>query len=84
MIDLERAYIAIKKRVEEIAVILMCHEDKDFCLAQVVPQSWRLVSYKIEQDVENYFVIVPSSVFCGFILNRVYLKIVDLYPECFG
>ena len=37
MIDLEKVYIAIKKRVEEIAVILMCHEDKDFCLAQVAP-----------------------------------------------
>lgn len=84
MIDLEKAFITIKKRVEEIAVILMCHEDKDFCLAQVSPQSWRLVSYKIEQDIENYFVIVPSPAFCRFILNREYLKIVDLHPECFG
>ena len=84
MIDLEKAYIAIKKRVEVIAVILMCHEDKDFCLAQVAPQSWRFVSYKIEQNVENYFVIVPSPAFCRFILNREYLKIVDLHPECFG
>lgn len=84
MIDLEKAFITIKKRVEEIAVILMCHEDKDFCLAQVSPQSWRLVSYKIEQDVEIYFVIVPSPAFCRFILNREYLKVVDLYPEYFG
>lgn len=84
MIDLEKAFITIKKRVDEIAVILMCHEDKDFCLAQVSPQSWRLVSYKIEQDVEIYFVIVPSPAFCRFILNREYLKVVDLYPEYFG
>lgn len=84
MIDLEKAYIAIKKQVEEIAVVLMGHEDKNFCLAQVTPQSWQLVLYKVEQEVESYFVIVPSPAFCRFILNREYLKVVDLYPECFG
>lgn len=84
MIDLEKVYIAIKKQVEEIAIVLMHHEDKNFCLAQVTPQSWRLVSYKVEHEVETYFVIVPSPAFCRFILNREYLKVVDLYPEYFG
>ena len=84
MIDWEKVYIAIKRQVEEISVTLMRHEDKNFCLAQVAPQSWRLVSYKIEQGVETYFVIVPSPAFCRFILNREYLKVVDLHPECFG
>lgn len=84
MIDWEKVYIAIKRQVEEISVTLMRHEDKNFCLTQVAPQSWRLVSYKIEQGVETYFVIVPSPAFCRFILNREYLKVVDLHPECFG
>lgn len=84
MIDLGKVYIAIKRQVEEISVTLMRHEDKNFCLAQVAPQSWRLVSYKVEQNVEVAFVIVPSPAFCRFILNREYLKVVDAYPEYFG
>ena len=84
MIDLEKIHIAIKRQVEEISVTLMRHEYKNFCLAQVAPQSWRLVSYKIEQNVEAAFVIVPSPAFCRFILNREYLKVVDAYPGYFG
>lgn len=83
MIDLEKIYVAIKKQVDEIAITLMRHENKNFCLAQVNPQSWRLVSY-INNDEEHFFVIVPSPAFGRLILKREYLRVVDKYPNLFG
>lgn len=73
----------IQKRMEEISLILMNHERKNFCLAKVHPLSWRYISYK-DNDIEQNFVIIPSPAFDRLILQREYLKIVDKYPHLFG
>lgn len=73
----------IQKRMEEISLILMCHEKKDFCLAKVHPLSWRHISYKDTMG-EHYFIIIPSPAFDRLIVQHEYLKIVDKYPNLFG
>lgn len=73
----------IQKKMEEISLILMQHENKDFCLAKVHPDSWRHMSYR-DDNKEHRFIIVPSVAFNRLILQREYLKIVDKFPESFG
>lgn len=69
--------------MEEISLILMQHENKDFCLAKVHPNSWRQVSYR-DNHKEYRFIIVPSPAFERLVLQREYPKIVDRFPEHFG
>lgn len=73
----------IQKRMEEISLILMKHEEKNFCLARVHPLSWKRISYK-DNGREYIFVIIPSPAFDRLIIRREYLKIVDKYPNLFG
>jgi len=73
----------IQKRMEEISLILMNHENKNFCLAKVHPYSWRHISYKDNQKEYN-FVIVPSPAFNRLIIQREYPKIVEKFPYLFG
>lgn len=69
--------------MEDISFILMNHENKNFCLAKVHPNSWRCISYKYNQKEHN-FVVVPSPAFDRLILQREYQKIVEKYPNRFG
>lgn len=73
----------IQKRMEEISLILMNHEGKNFCLAKVHPLSWRYFSYK-NNGMEQNFVVIPSPAFDRLILQREYLNIVDKHPNLFG
>lgn len=73
----------IQKRMEDISIILMNHEKKDFCLAKVHPLSWRHISYK-DTKGEHNFIIIPSPAFDRLIIHREYLKSVDKYPTLFG
>ena len=73
----------IQKRMEEISLILMNHEGKNFCLAKVHPLSWRYISYK-NNGMEQNFVVIPSPAFDRLILQREYLNIVDKHPNLFG
>lgn len=41
----DKVTLEVQERMEEISLILMRHENKDFCLAKVHPNSWRLLSY---------------------------------------
>lgn len=75
--------IKIQEKMEEIALILMNHEDKNFCLAKVNPNNWKQISYTDNQKEFN-FIIVPSLAFDRLILQREYLKIVDKFPKLFG
>lgn len=61
----------------------MQHENKDFCLAKVHPNSWLLLSY-VNNHKGYRFIIVPSPAFERLILQREYLKIVDKFSEYFG
>ncbi len=73
----------IQKRMEEISLILMEHENKNFCLAKIHPSSWRQLSF--EDSPKRYqFIIVPSLAFNRLIIQREYLKIVDELPTLFG
>lgn len=83
MVELDKITLEIQKRLEEISLILMRHENKDFCLAKVHPNSWRLLSYS-KNHKEYRFIIVPSPTFERLILEREYPKIVDRFPEYFG
>lgn len=83
MAEFDKVTSEIQKRMEEISLILMQHENKDFCLAKVHPNSWRLLSY-VNNHKECRFIIVPSSAFERLILQREYPKIVDKFPEYFG
>lgn len=40
MAEFDKVTLVIQKRMEEISLILMKHENKDFCLAKVHPNSW--------------------------------------------
>lgn len=70
---------SIQEKVKEIALILMKHENKNFCLAQVPPHDWRTLSTGY-----RHFIIVPSLKFKRLIIDREYLSIVDTYHDCFG
>lgn len=83
MAEFDKVTSEIQKRMEEISLILMQHENKDFCLAKVHPNSWRLLSYIINCK-EYKFVIIPSPAFERLILQCEYPKIVDKFPEYFG
>lgn len=74
---------AIKGKMKEIAIILMKHEGKDYCLAQVSPIDWKQLSYDIQGET-RYFVLTPSVMFKRLILDREYLKIINDFPEHFG
>ena len=41
MPEFDKVTSEIQKRMEEISLILMQHENKEFCLAKVHPNSWR-------------------------------------------
>ena len=71
-------------KMEEVALALMRAEEKNFCLAKVLPYNWRLISIKNENETYFYYVIVPSPAFNRFILECEYLKVVDKYPEYFS
>ena len=73
----------IQEKMEEISLILMNHEKKNFCLAKVSPCNWRHISYNDNQKGYN-FIIVPSPAFDRFILQREYPKVVDKFPYLFG
>lgn len=79
----DKLIFKIQKRMEEISLILMNHECKNFCLAKVHPLNWKHISYK-NNGIEHNFVIIPSPAFNRLILQREYLKIVDKYPNLFG
>lgn len=40
MTESDKVTLEIQKRIEEISLVLMQHENKDFCLAKVHPNSW--------------------------------------------
>lgn len=73
MAEFDKVTSEIQKRMEEISLILMQHENKDFCLAKVHPNSWRLLSY-VNNHKECRFIIVPSPAFERIILQRDILK----------
>lgn len=54
MAEFDKVTLVIQKRMEEISLILMKHENKDFCLAKVHPNSWRQFSYS-SNDKEYRF-----------------------------
>lgn len=83
MIKLDPIISEIQRKMEEISLILMQHENKDFCLAKVHSNCWRQVSYS-DNHKEYRFTIVPSPAFERLILQREYLKIVVRFPEYFG
>lgn len=83
MTESDKVTLEIQKRIEEISLVLMQHENKDFCLAKVHPNSWRLLSY-VNNHKEYRFIIVPSPAFERLILQREYPKIVDKFSEYFG
>lgn len=83
MAEFDKVTSEIQKRIEEISLILMRHENKDFCLAKVHPNRWRQLSYSINHK-EYRFILVPSPAFESLILQREYPKIVDGFPEYFG
>lgn len=83
MLKLTPETIAIQNKIEEIALILMEHEGKDFCLAKISPFHWRKLTYRSGEQEDN-FIIVPSPAFLRLILEREYIKIVEKYPDLFG
>ena len=83
MSNQEKLYSVIAEKIEEIALTLMHHEDKEFCLTQIGCQSWRLL-YKPEQDGEVNFVMIPSHSFERLIIEGEYMNVIESYPECFG
>lgn len=74
----------INKKVEDLALGLMKNEEKNHCLAGISIYDWRIISYKNRDGEDDIFVIVPSSAFKRFILDREYLKVLDLFSEHFG
>ena len=44
----------INNEIERIALILMQHEDKDFCLAHVTERDWKLISIKNNDHCTEY------------------------------
>ena len=74
----------IKAETERIALFLMQHENKDFCLAGVSHLTWRLLKIKVSDSEYRTFVIVPSPVFKRIVLDREYLKTLDQFPDAFG
>lgn len=74
----------INNEIERIALILMQHEDKDFCLAHVTERDWKLISIKNNDGKFQYFVIVPSMAFKRLVLEKEYLRVVEKYPDHFG
>lgn len=79
----DKVTLEVQERMEEISLILMRHENKDFCLAKVHPNSWRLLSYS-NNHKEYRFILVPSPAFERLIIQREYPKIVERFPEYFG
>lgn len=73
----------IINRMEEISITLMDHEKKNFCLAKIHPNEWRIASFT-QASKDNIFIIVPSPAFTRLILDREYLTIVDKFPFNFG
>lgn len=74
----------IKAETERIALFLMNHENKDFCLAGVSHLTWRLLRIPISENNYRLFVVVPSPVFKRIVLDREYIKTLDQYPDAFG
>lgn len=83
MFKLTSEAIAIQNKIEQIALILMKHENKNFCLAKISPFQWNKLTYRVGES-EKSFVVVPSPAFLRLIINREYIKIVDEHPELFG
>ena len=83
MAQFNQIILEIQRRMEEISLILMKHENKNFYLAKVHPYDWRQVSYR-DNDKDLNFIIVPSSSFNRLIIHREYLKVVDKFPAHFG
>lgn len=84
MIDRDAIALKIEAEIERIALILMEHEDKNFCLAGIPKTDWRLISIKNSHSDYQYFVIVPSMAFKRLVLEKEYINVVNKYPECFG
>lgn len=74
----------IKAETERIALFLMQHENKDFCLANVSPLTWDLLRIKVSDQEYRTFIIVPSPVFKRIVLDREYIKTLNEYPDAFG
>lgn len=72
----------IQRRIHEISLILMRHENKNLSLAKVHPINWYLWSY-IDNDKDYRFIIVPSMTFNRLILQCEYLKAVERFPFLF-
>lgn len=83
MFKLTPEAIAIQNKMEQIALILMKHENKNFCLAKISPLQWKRLTYRVG-EFERSFIVVPSHAFLRLILDREYLKIVDGHSELFG
>ena len=60
MIEIAPIISEIQGKMEEISLILMQHENKDFCLAKVHPNSWRQVSYR-DNHKEYRFIMGQSE-----------------------
>lgn len=62
----------------------MNSEGKNHCLAGISILDWRILSYKNTNGGDDIFVMVPSTAFKRFILDREYLRVLDLFSEHFG
>lgn len=82
--DSKKVRNSILQLVKDIATVLMRHEGKNYCLAQVSPLLWCHFSYNVSHGNSANFIIVPSPAFNRFIINREYLKVVDKFPNNFG
>ena len=67
----DKVTLEVQERMEEISLILMRYENKDFCLAKVHSNSWRLLSYS-NNHKEYRFILVPSPAFERLIIQREY------------
>lgn len=83
MIYIDNLISQIQKKMEEISLTLMNHEDKNYCLAKVHPNSWKWIPHKHNQKECN-FIIIPSPAFNNLIIQQEYLKIIDKFPLSFG
>jgi len=83
MFELTPEARAIQNKIEGIALTLMRHENKNFCLAKISPFQWVKITYR-DNNREDTFVIVPSLAFQRLIIYREYAKVVEKYPHLFG
>lgn len=69
----------INEQIEKIGLILMKHENKDFCTAAIN----RIDFIKIQYNDYEFF-IAPSFPFKELIIDYGYINAVDQHQNCFG